>query len=379
MKSIEQDNPFSATNYIGPDYFCDRKEETRNITQYLRNGNSVTLIAIRRIGKTGLIHHVLNKLPRSIKAVYVDILDTENINQFLNRLSTSIISQFPERTGYGKKIWTFVKSLRPVINYDPLTGTPQASFTVGKKETEININALFQFLEQQESKVIIAIDEFQQILQYPEKNTDAWLRTRIQSLKNINFIFSGSQQHLMNELFTHPQKPFYRSTQLLKLGKIKQSEYRSFIIKMFDRYDKKIDKSVANNILLWTDSHTFFTQQLCNRVFTNSDNVITDSIWKEQAHNLLKEQETMFFSFRNILSKQQWKLLKAIAKEGKVFKPTSQAFIQSNSLSTSATIIKSLKMLLNTELIFKDFDKDGNMYYSVYDVFFRRWCESRID
>jgi RIO-like serine/threonine protein kinase len=114
-------------------------------------------------------------------------------------------------------------------------------------------------------------------------------------------------------------------------------------------------------------------------VFANSTNTITDSNWKEQASMLLKEQETMFLSFRNILSKQQWKLLQAIAKEDKTFQPTSKTFIQKYDLSTSATIIKSLKILLNTELIFKDFDDEGNMYYSVYDVFFRRWCENRIN
>ena len=131
--------------YPGPEYFCDRKEETKNIIQNLINRNSITLISIRRIGKTGLIHNVLHKLPRSFKPIYVDILDTENLNQFLNRLSTSIITQFPERTSYGKKLWGFIKSLRPVINFDPLTGAPKALFMVSKEETELNLNAVFQF------------------------------------------------------------------------------------------------------------------------------------------------------------------------------------------------------------------------------------------
>ncbi len=341
MRHSIPENPFATTHYLGPDYFCDRQVETKKIIQGLKNGNSLTLISIRRIGKTGLIHHVLHKLPKSFKPVYVDILDTENLNQFLNRLATSIITQFPEKTGFGEKLWTFIKSLRPMISFDPLTGTPQASFKISKEETEININAVFQFLESQSSKIVIAIDEFQQILQYPEKNTGAWLRAKIQSLKNINFIFSGSQQHLMSELFTHPKRPFYRSTQLLKLGKIKQLEYRNFIIKMFEKYDKSIDRDVADNILSWTDRHTFFTQQLCNRVFSNSQHSITDEIWKEQAYILLKEQETMFLSLRNMLSVHQWKLLLAIAKEGITYKPTSQKFIQMYGLSTSATIIKN--------------------------------------
>ncbi len=87
MRNAIHNNPFAVTTYIDSDFFCDRREETKNIIQNLKNGNSVTLIAIRRIGKTGLIHHVLQKLPHSIKPIYVDILDTENMNQFLNRFS----------------------------------------------------------------------------------------------------------------------------------------------------------------------------------------------------------------------------------------------------------------------------------------------------
>ena len=379
MGATKLKNPFPVSTYQGAEYFCDREEETKNLISNLTNGNSTTLLSIRRIGKTGLIKHVFSKLPKGYKGIYADILETENLNQFLNILTTSIINSVPEKSGPGKTLWNLIRSLRPVISFDSLSGSPQASFDIKPKEVETNINALLLFLDQQDFNTIIAIDEFQQILNYPEKNTDAWLRTRIQQLKKVVFVFSGSQQHLMTELFSSPKRPFFRSTQIMQLGKLNRETYCKFIISMFQKYNKKISSETACEIIEWSNVHTFYVQQLCNRVFSSSDQNITSAIWKEQAYLILKEQEQVFFSYRNMLTNHQWQLLKAIAHERKVFQPTSKDFLNKHKLGSSATILRSLKSLQGYELVYHDFDAEGNKYYSVYDVFFQRWMESRND
>lgn len=378
MNTKQFENPFPVTTYLGVEYFCDREVETLRLISNIQNGNSTTIIALRRIGKTGLIHHVFTQLPPGWKGVYIDILETENLNQFLNLLATSIINAVPEKSSLGKRFWIFLKSLRPVISYDALTGSPQASFDIKPKEVEMNIHSIFQFLEIQEYKIVVAIDEFQQICRYPEKNTDAWLRTRIQQLKNVVFIFSGSQQHLMAELFTSPQRPFFRSTQIMRLEKLNSEVYRNFIISIFSRYKKTISIEIASQILDWANTHTFYVQQLCNRVFASTIKEVSTDSWKHQAHQLLNEQEPVFFTLRNMLTKPQWRLLMALAHERIVYQPTAKAFIDKYHLGTSATILRSLKTLLNYELIIKEFDADGTSYYNVYDVFLQRWAELSI-
>ena len=47
--------PFLVYGYAGPDYFCDRKEDTQKLISALRNGRNITLMSPRRMGKTGLI------------------------------------------------------------------------------------------------------------------------------------------------------------------------------------------------------------------------------------------------------------------------------------------------------------------------------------
>jgi uncharacterized protein len=377
MSTYQLENPFPPTGYHGHSYFCDRTNETARLISNMQSGNSTTLIAIRRIGKTGLIQHVLQQLPQGWKGIYIDILETENLTEFLNILATGIINAVPEKSTIGKKFWEVIKSLRPVLSFDALTGTPQASFDVKYGEAETNINTLLQLLEKQDFKILIAIDEFQQILNYPEKNTDAWLRSRIQQLKNVMFIFSGSQQHLMSELFTLPKQPFFRSTQMLKLEKIETTVYSEFIAALFKKYQKEMSKEIAADILKWTNTHTFYVQQLCNRVFTATDKKVTSEIWRQQAHTLLLEQEPVFFAYRNMLTNPQWQLLKAIAHEGTVYMPTSKKFLHTYHLDTSATVLRSLKTLLNYELIYTEFDPQGQKYYSVYDVLFQRWAEKR--
>lgn len=371
-------NPFPTTGYYGPKYFCDRVGETKTLVSNLKGGQSTVLTAIRRMGKTALIKHVLGKLPRNWKTIYIDILRTEKESDLLEEFTGGILKSIPEKSGIGKKIWEFVKSWRPVFTFDPLSGMPQVTFDFKNVQTEKHISSLLFFLADQNYNFVIAIDEFQQILNYPEKNTDAWLRRIIQELPNIFFIFSGSQQHIMTGIFSDPGRPFYRSAQFLKIGRIPQEEYVEFINDQFKKPGKNISKEVIEEMLQWTDLHTYYVQLLCNRVFMNSKKEVNTQIWKNEALKLLMEQESIFYQYRELLTNPQWQLLKAIAGSGKVYEPTSSKFVSDFTLGNPATVYQSLEALQKKELIYKDFDQEGKRYYSVYDVLFKRWLVSAL-
>jgi uncharacterized protein len=375
MASIS--NPFITTGYQGSEYFCDRKEESGMLLSNLINGQSTTLVAIRRIGKTGLIRHVLAQLPENHTGIYLDILPTENLKEFLNVLATAVFSTLPEQTKSGNKILDFIKSLRPVIAFDPLTGFPQLTVDARPGEAERHIQSVLGYLEAYPQKVVIAIDEFQQILNFPEKNTDAFLRSIIQSLSNVRFIFSGSQQHLMTQLFADPSRPFYQSAGFLKIDKIKDEEYASFIRHHFEKAGVRIGHDSISAILDWADHHTYYVQLLCNRVYAAASGEVDSEFWKAQAARLLQEQEIVFFKYRDLLTKQQWLLLKAMAHEGIVYFPTSKDFIGKNELGSPATVLRSMQALMDKEMIYSDYTPEGKLFYSVYDVLFRRWMQSR--
>jgi uncharacterized protein len=369
--------PFPVTGYYGPSYFCDRENETKSILENISGSSSTILTAQRRIGKTSLIKHVLTKLPKGIKGIYLDILPTENMNGFLNELASAVIKDIPDRKGYGHKVWDFIRSLRPTLTFDTLTGAPQVSFTLKDQEINRQIEAILKFLETQDEKIVIAIDEFQQILKYPEKNVDAWFRSIIQRLKNVVFIFSGSRQHLMNEMFTLPSRPFYNSARMLMINKIDQEKYTKFIIKKFAAADILISENITGQILAWTDVHTFYVQLICNRIYLRRDKTVTEDGWKEEADRLLQEQEPVFLNYRGMLTIAQWNMLKAAALENELYEPTGHEFISRHSLGNPSTVLRNLKALLDMELMYFDYSPEGRKYYKINDLLFRRWVESR--
>ena len=72
-------NPFVVYGYKGAEYFCDRQKETEKIISTLHNERNITLVAPRRMGKTGLIHHVFHQMEEQyegVKCFYLDIFAT---------------------------------------------------------------------------------------------------------------------------------------------------------------------------------------------------------------------------------------------------------------------------------------------------------------
>jgi DNA-binding MarR family transcriptional regulator len=116
-------------------------------------------------------------------------------------------------------------------------------------------------------------------------------------------------------------------------------------------------------------------QLLCNRIYNLTNDRIDSKVWKSEADRLLKEQNLMFFTYRDILTKPQWKLLRAVAQERKVKNITASAFIKKYNLVSSSGVIRSLNSLLKKDMIFKKYDENGDAHYMIYDTLFQRWLE----
>ena len=368
-------NPFALNSYFGKEYFCDREKETETLLRNIKNRNSTTIISRRRMGKTSLIQHLFNSLPSGHIGISLDIFSTNNRTEMLNNLMTAILDKIPERSNIGKRIWKFIRSLQPNISFDPLTGSPQVNINISPEKNDNYIESIFQFLENQPQKIIIAIDEFQQILYYPEENTDIWLRTFIQKLNNVVFIFSGSRTHLMSELFTNPSRPFYRSTQFINLEPIDREIYTKFIIKHFKKKGKKIPTVLVQEILNWTHGHTYYVQALCSHIFDITTTTITEESIKIAKLEILVNEEPLFLKFRDLLSSQQWKLFKAIARESTAYQITGANFIKNYHLGSSAVVLRAVKALIDKDMIYSDFDENEVKYYAVNDLFFERWAQ----
>lgn len=367
-------NPFLISGYQGASYFCDRKKETQSIVSAIENGRNVTLISLRRMGKTGLIKHVFNQAKsKKINLIYVDLLHTTDFSTLVKEFAKATINQLNLgmlNTSF-QKITTLFSSLRPTFTVDPLSGAPSVELDIQKgKQNTKTLEDIFAHLEKQKTHIIVAFDEFQKITSYPEKNMEAILRGHIQHLTNVNFIYSGSQKHILSSMFADVKRPFYQSTQFLALESIALNEYEAFIMNHFKAAGIPITKDEIEFILEWTYCHTFYVQYFCNRLFEIKMTIPTASIY-HAIDKIFSENEPVFTSYLSLLTKQQVQLLTAVAKEGWVNKPTSKEFLSRHGL-TSSTVQRALPALLQKEFI--TLENEG---YRPYDVFLGRWLAEK--
>ena len=371
-------NPFVLVPYVSKELFCDRENEIVTIMDYLLNGSNVTLISPRRYGKTGLIYRVFDEIKQqkiNVNTCYFDIYSTEKVEDFIKVFSEAIITSFEKKSAI-KSFFKFISGLRPILSYDPISGSPELSMTFfSEDEKQKTLASIFQFIENQDKKTIIAIDEFQQIRNY-NTNFEALLRSHIQKLKNVQFIFCGSKKHVMAEMFTDAKSPFYESTRCIYLEKIDKAVYADFIVKMFEKYKKSITSEAVDFILDWTKAHTFYTQSLCNHAFMKSGkNTIKQDAF-DSAAQILKENEQTYIQWRDLLTANQWNYLKAVAKEQTLKQPFAADFIQKYNIGTAANSQRLLEALLDKELLLANSTIDG-VSYSVYNVFLSRWLENQ--
>jgi len=372
-------NPFIVSGYGDADLFCDREDETAHLISNAVNGINTTLLSIRRMGKTGLLKHTIHLLEKRKKGIgiYVDIFDTENLRDFVNRLASSMMQTVQPKKAFWKNAAEFIKQLRPVLSYDELTGQPTVTLDYSQpKQFEYTLKGILSFLDRQNKLIVIAIDEFQQVTHYPEKNIEAILRTQIQQLKNVRFIFSGSSPHLLAEMFHHAKRPFFASTQSIELHEIDEAKYKEFIHKQFEINSRKINDESLDFIVAFTKLHTFYTQSLCNKLFSTSEKKIELHHAQMAAHMLLIQNEVVYFQYRTMLTPNQWSLLKAIAREDKMYQPNSKMISQKYRLGPSSVIQRSLESLLTKEMIYTHESEKGK-YYSVYDCFLSRWLAQK--
>lgn len=372
------ENPFIIKGYKSRDLFCDRETELELMLRNCVNHSDMTLISQRRMGKTGLIMRLFDEIQETceeLRTIYIDIFASRSIDDFIKLFAEAAMKSFKPRTKIGDQLMTFIKSMRPQLSFDNITGEPQLQIAYQSvHEKEYTLRGLFDFLDQQGVYIVIAIDEFQQIREYPEKNLEALLRTYIQQTKNLTFIFCGSKKHLMADIFANAKKPFYSSTKFVSLGKISTESYSAFIKRLFVESGRTIEEEAIAYILDWTRHHTYYTQQLCHTIFAEGSRHVDLEAVRKACVQLMQEGEAVYLQYRQMLTRKQWDFLVALAKEGSVEKITSAEFLgkyQIGSASSAARLVEALceKGLINDEVTVE------KTVYSVSDVFLSRWME----
>lgn len=367
-------NPFLTSGYKGDEYFCDREEETRRLVTALRGGNNVTLISPRRLGKSALIHHafahILKEEPDA-HCFYIDIFATKNLEQMVQLLAREIVGKLDKPSEkVMKAIVEFFKAFRPKVTVDSFSGAPEFSFDLSPTQARDSLESIFDYIDKSGKRCYIAIDEFQQILNYSDTGTEAIIRSKVQFMKNANFVFAGSQMHMMSEMFISPRHPFFRSTDMQTIKEIDRVKYCSFANVFFAKQGRSISEDDFNYLYDLVDGQTWYVQKILSNLYFLGDEPIDRDLVDRAVSDAIVEQEPTFLYIYQSLSENQASLLQAIAMEHYTDKPYSSEFIKKYHLPAQSSVRRSLDSLEKLQLIYHDIQ---NKRYIVYDRFLAMW------
>ncbi len=367
------ENPFITYGYESAEYFCDRREETRQLISLLTNGNHTALISPRRMGKTGLLHHCFAQpqLQKDYYTFLIDIYATKNLQDMVYQMGRGIVKKLKSRGQAAiDKFLQFVTSLRTGISFD---GQGNATWHLGIGDIQspiFTLDEIFNYLQAAGKRCIVAIDEFQAIANYPEADVEAMMRTYVQQCRNAVFVFSGSQQSMMSEMFSSPARPFYQSVSLMFLQPVALAQYKAFATKHFEGRGKRIDERVVETVYERFDGTTWYLQKMLNQLFANTPMggmaTVDDTFRAER--QIIEQNEEAYKDTLFQLTTRQRDLFVAICKEGKARQITSSAFVRSHRLTSSSSVQKAAGVLINKQLL-----THHQGVYEVYDKFLASW------
>ncbi len=380
--SKEPNTPFPVNAYPGPERFCDREEETDTIVSALRNGRHQMIYSPRRYGKTGLIHHAFNRLGkvRGARVIFADIYAARNAHEFNTTFLNAVHKALnPTPKQFLQNAIAWLSALRPVVHEDDLTGQPSIALEQGTtKQEAATTRKIFRILNEQDRTIFLAFDEFQQITAFKDIRMDAVLRTELQASPKVHCIFSGSQRHLLLDLFLEAKSPFFASADHMELERIPRQVYASFAVAQM----KKQGRSLALDDALYCydicRGHTYYVQVMYNRLFSTPGPLDRSAVVRI-LQSIIRGQDAIMATLRGALTRHQWDLFAAIAREGEVDEPTAWAFLKKHDLSSSATVVHALRALQDRELVYitGHNEETSKPIYAPYNPFLAAWFKYR--
>ena len=348
--------PFVFGVATSGDNFTDRKKETERLLLNFQYGVNTVLISPRRWGKTSLVKKVCGLAQSdNLKVVYIDIFSCRSDREFYDMFATAVIketsSKFDEWVETTK---LFLSRITPKISISP-NPTTDFSISLEMNPKSENIDDILQLPEKiaqkKNCKIVICIDEFQQIAEFSDSKTfQKRLRTIWQLQKDVSYCLFGSKKHLMNELFEKKSYPFYKFGDAIYLQKIGTADWVEYICNRFEKTGKHISEELAERICKIVDNHSSYVQQLSWLVWVHTDETATENNFKEAYQDLIDQNTPLFKKQTESLTTYQMNFLRAIVG-GVESEFTKQEVLTEYQLGSSANVSIVKRALEKKELI----------------------------
>lgn len=352
----ENEVPFVFGVRVEGDTFTDRKEETKRLKMNFLYGVNTILISPRRMGKTSLVEKVSSMVEcESLKIAKIDAFGCRSENDFINAFATAVVRATSTKwEEWIENAKTFLSRFIPKISIgqDPISDFSIAlEYNKSNTVTEDILQLPETIAKQKGIKIVICIDEFQQIADFPDSLTfQKKLRSIWQLQRNVSYCLYGSKKHMMETMFQSQSHPFYRFGDIFYLNKIAESDWVEFICNRFKVTGKEISPELATEICSVTDRYSSYVQQLSWLVWLRTTFRATKEDVEYGIDHMLDACEPLFIQQTESLSSYQMNFLRALT-DGVTTGFTKSEVLNNYQLGTAANISRLKKALTEKDLI----------------------------
>lgn len=366
--------PFKYGMVVGGENFCPRPELERQLQEYARSGQNLVIQGARRMGKTSIIRHAIGGM-RGMKLVYADLYFIRSQSDFCARVMHGI-SRASSEMSFLKKAMGFVHRLRPVLGLDPADGSFTISVDARAAEEPDSLDAVMDMLEKiaGDGKTCVVFDEFQDILNVPDSDQVlARMRSTIQFQQDTPYFFTGSVRNLMMDIFSNPDKPFFKSALPFAVEEIDRADFAKFISGRFRAGDRKISMATIAKVMDCADGISGDVQELCDALWTVTAPAedVTDAHIPAALELIFSRESKGYGMIAESLTSGQSVVLRTLAESGDL-RVYSAAFTSRTALAPSS-VRRIVTKLVSSRILYV---RDG--IYRFHDPFFREWLKRRM-
>ncbi|MBN2669181.1 MAG: ATP-binding protein [Bacteroidales bacterium] len=367
-------NPFVFGKIVDEDHFCNRVQEMHDLQQNVHNGYSTWLFAPRRYGKSSLIKQVF-KRTSDVKTIYFDLYNIETIDDFArkysNVLSKELFNWKDDIKSLTSSIKSYFENLSPQISFDE-NALPTLSLQKQQLNKQSDLETILSIPEkiaqQKNISICIAFDEFQEISRV-NSFIIHWMRSKFQNQQRVSYIFLGSKQSLMEDIFTNINSPFYEYALKMNIKPIAREELFKYIRNKFEENTILIEDDLIDTIIDKSGGHPHYTQYFASVIFDMlkaEPNIKKEELIEKWINKIIDSQSVIFQNIYDDLSNNQRKVLWAIAMQPEeLFSTTTRNALK---LPPASSITSSISTLLKKDLIEK-----VEKSYKVSSPVFKEW------
>lgn len=290
--------------------FINRKEELSRLTFGLKRGNSFILVAPRRFGKTSLADKVLEEIKKDKLFLVLDIDIMCYSGGTIKSVAEGIIDKCLSILGFFGKLRQLCKqtnfSLTLKMRYNDLEFEPILHL-FSKTDVEDEWKLLEEALSliekiaiREKKHMVIFFDEFGELSSLGDRAIKVF-RSIIQRHKHASYLFAGSQETVMSEMFLDKSGAFYRFGELIQLGELTHEDVFNFICEYFP----KIPVEVIEVLIRLLRGHPYYTSMVIEHLAYRANFGTNITNFELYVHNVLMAQEKSYLELQLLKIKEK--------------------------------------------------------------------------